>query len=267
MPANTASVHPTVTPRSQLPSAAALPGTTDHQPADELADDVNAVNSVQHAIRAGVAKHDLGYADRVVAQFGEYEQTHLTPDIDAFRTALSDTDQYLTEEFEAHFQDLESILWDRVQWYEKLNRGEWRDSIDDIADRAQTLKRSDSRLEVMTVAATSDAEQHPSAATTFRVDDLGRAPGAFGYELPHSFLGVYNAEKGSRYPFVPWYGTVVCTCPYKQQNAHMPGCKHELFAAAVSNADRYTAQLRALPSPYSQLVSGYGRRLLRDLFE
>jgi hypothetical protein len=228
--------------------------------------EANAVNSVQHAIRAAVANEGLGAASPTVERFGSYEREHLHPDLGAFRAELSDADQYMVDVFEEKFTQLERELDDREAWYEKLVAGQWGHSIDDIVTRATTLRADGSRLEVVTVGTAPDARRHPDASACVHVSSLETPLSAFGFEPPHTFLAVYNAEKDSRYPFIPWYGTIVCTCPFKQQNPHMPCCKHELFAAAVDHQQHGAKAGANLPQPYTQIVSPLGRRFRKDIF-
>ena len=106
-------LHETITPPQDLPPQAAIPGTARHEPVDETASEVDAVNSVQHAIRAAVANEGLGAAPPTVEQFGSYEREHLLPDLDAFRAELSDADQYMVDVFEEKFAQLERELDNR----------------------------------------------------------------------------------------------------------------------------------------------------------
>jgi len=260
-------LHETITPPQDLPPQAAIPGTARHEPVDETASEVDAVNSVQHAIRAAVANEGLGAAPPTVEQFGSYEREHLLPDLDAFRAELSDADQYMVDVFEEKFAQLERELDNRKGWYEKLVTGQWGHSIDDIVTRATDLRAAGSCLEVVTVAPAPDARRHPDASARLPPSNLETPLDAFGFEPPHTFLAVYNAQKDSQYPLIPWYGTIVCTCPFKQQNPHMPCCKHELFAAAVDH-QQYGANAGAnLPQPYAQIVSPLGCRLYTDIFD
>jgi hypothetical protein len=258
----TSTLHESVTPSHELPPQAAIPGTARHEPVDESESGANAVNSVQHAIRAAVATDGLEAASPTVERFASYEQAELLPDLDTFRAKLTNADQYLVDVFDNAFTTLEAELADRYAWYEKLVAGDWGHSIDAIATRAADLRHADSRLEVLTVTTSPGSDRHPDGAARLPADAFDTPIGQFGLEPPHTFLGIYNAEKASRYPFIPWYGTVVCTCPFKQQNPHMPCCKHELFAASINHQ-----QSRSLPHPYLQLVSPLGRRFYADLYE
>lgn len=263
--AHTTSLHETLTPSHELPPQTAIPGTARHEPVDETAREANAVNSVQHALRAAVSKKGLDAAHTAVERFGSYERDTLLPDINAIRAEFSDADQYVRSVTDTHLQRIEDELDEREAWYRNLVRGEWGHSITDIADRARDLRHTASSLEIITVKATASSPEHPDATATIPAGELTTPLSEFGFDAPHTFLAVHNSDKGSRYPFIPWYGTVVCTCPFKQNNPHMPCCKHELFAATVDDARHGASHLRKLPTPYTRLVSPLGRRYYRDL--
>jgi len=86
---------------------------------------------------------------------------------------------------------------------EKLFAGDWGHSIEAIATRAANLRYAGSRLDFLTVTASTRSDLHPEAAARLPTDAYDTPIGQFGFEPPYTLLGMYNAEKASRYPFIP----------------------------------------------------------------
>lgn len=247
--------------KSNLPPQAHLPKMSNHEPYTGNNKGITGVNSVQHAIRAGVAENGLEEVERVVANFGEFEAERMFPDVDEFRTSVEQCDQFVRESLDTPIQRIEEVLEERQSWYNALLNGEYGHAISVPVDNAKELRRGSTGVEVAKVTVSED----PTSKGKLHVSELPVSPTAFGYELPHTFYAAVNVSKESRYPLVPWYGTVVCLCHFKQspRNKHLPCCKHEL--AIVDKVSKNNRRLRELPNHYSKLVSPYGRRLYRDL--
>lgn len=252
--------------RDAFPGPAYAPESLSHQPANEDTQP-DAVNSVQHAIRTAVSAKGVSGAEQMVRQFGEYEADVLLPDVDELKTEFDSADQYISTTVESDLNSIQNKLQERRAWYDKLLRGEWGVSIEDIQSKAETLSRNQSELILVVISESPAIETPDWVDTTLTPDDIHRSPEAFGYELPHAFLAVENGRKdNSIYPLVPWYGTVVCTCHAKQNMSFMPCCKHELFAANRTSDATYTPP-KQLPERYRRIVSPTGNRLYADIVE
>lgn len=224
------------------------------------------MNSVQHAIRAAVADESIGAAELTVGQFLTYERDHLTPDLDRFKKELAQSDQYVRESLRPHVQRMEGELNDREEWYQKLLDGDWGTSISDVQDKARRLQRSFGSVITVVISTDTSIETPDWVDQTLTPDEIHMSPKEFGYDLPHAFMAVRNSDKGSIYPLVPWYGTIVCTCYGKQNKAYMPCCKHEVFAANHLSRDTHTVT-KQLPERYRRIVSPKGTRLRTDMQE
>lgn len=255
--------HRTITDRTALPPQAYHPSSHHHEPLSETDDGPNTVNAVQHVLRAAVADQQrLSAATGVVSSFGPFEAAELLPDFEDLKAALETADQYMADQLRPHIGEMEAKVEQRKEWYDSLIDGEWGPSMTDVVQRAQNIYNANSEFAHVTVSRSTNIDIPPFVDTILSPSDLARSPEAFGYELPHTFLAVNNAQKpDSIYPFVPWFGTVVCLCHAKQEQAFMPCCKHELFAAYTHGKHPGTTP-NQLPDPYTRIVAPAGRRLL-----
>ena len=259
------SPHETLVSRYELPGAAHHPNSAHHDSENVgTGDGPTGVNSIQHAIRAGIAERGLREAKSVIKSFGPFERDELLPDFGPIRAELETADTYMQNEIGEHLDDIDDVLDRRERWYEALITGDYGFEIGDEIKKARKLKQTGSRIIAVTIDV-SNADQAPFAARTINPNDIHYSPTRFGYDLPHTYLAVNNGGKsGSIYPLVPWYGIVVCTCYAKQNQDHAPACKHELFAVdAIYNENQSAPS--GLPRHYQRLVHEEGRNLYHRL--
>lgn len=99
----------------------------------------------------------------------------------------------------------------------------------------------------------------PAEDTEFTPDDCihvdncdGREPSEFGFTLPMPAI-ICHSGSGSRYPFVPWCGTVTCTCP-TDNDPTATLCKHEIMALEYHHHE-WPPENIELPPRYTRLFS------------
>lgn len=68
---------------------------------------------------------------------------------------------------------------------------------------------------------------HVILSEAFIKTETNTYPSRVGFTLPQQFLAARSASRAFYHLFLPWYGTIMCTCEYATQPS-VPLCKHEV---------------------------------------
>lgn len=110
-----------------------------------------------------------------------------------------------------------------------------------------------------------------SKTTVFASELAGVRPHEMGYGYPLKILAWYGdgSNSGSKYAFVPWYGSVTCTCERRQQEQKYtyPVCEHEIQAMILKHNDKLVRDADDVPPRYKRFVPKREYNMFREEFK
>jgi hypothetical protein len=273
------------TENETLPAAAFHPSTDDFD-GETIPREINAVSSIEHLLRVALSlggrDNGLELAEKAVEHQKQYEKNNLFDDFTVDRSYKEDSnDPWLRNTLDEHSDKIQAILNEkkemvdrRIEWYDEKVMEQLRKVFNNAEDvifegefRTVIVTQNSTHSDIVTDVE-RDEEGHPvlceksardmmGGETDLRVD-VDSLDGTdirdFGYELPIELL-VCESESGSMYPFIPWCGTVVCTCAWKHDNPVSTLCKHEVAALIQHAEDDFYPDGINIPARYKRLIN------------
>lgn len=245
--------------RYELPPKAYHP-SDDRHPGADVREELWTVGRVEQRLRVDFAlggrANGIDFAEETVERQRKYEEENVFTD-DPLEERLEHADPFLTQEFlsSRDNNEIEKFRW---EWYDQMFdllksvHGRALDIVTDMSSttsfRVHTIVDDDGVIGPYSSDHRSRYNGH-DGHTNFK---------DHGFDLPVEVI-VCESGSGNEYPFVPWYGTLICTCHHKIKNTRVPLCKHELAAlmfAAEENLqipDSLDPQFRRLASQEAYL--------------
>lgn len=220
--------------------------------------EADAVSGVEQLLRVAIAidgEHSRDLAKKAIECQREHEEKNIYPLIERNRQRINESnDVWLQNQINPLIEQQEKIIRRRNDWYDddvltRLNDKIQR-AIDMLHGNGDTVT-----FDTATIINTSD--HNLPNDTTIHTDELSDeiAPlSEFGFELPINTV-ICTSPSGNKYPFVPWFGTTVCTGPSKHQKGVTTLCKHEVAALIKFSQDEFEPEGVDIPQRFNRLVA------------
>jgi hypothetical protein len=222
----------------------------------------NSVSALEQYLRVAIAvagKHWTGLelAQKAVEYQREYEKEHVFSDFTVDRSRISESDDvWLSHELDGLCDRMQEIYNEekrvyarRMDWYNDTVMSDLRDKINRVSKMADVMFMG---IRVVN----DDVENTENTEHGYYQKSLAGTPiTKFGYNKPVDVIACVSPDSGNLYPFVPWYGTTVCTCPYKHEYPVSTLCKHELAALVQYSRDKYDPGGVSVPERFKRLMN------------
>lgn len=258
-----------ITTDPDMPAASYHPSHDDFEQPHLGEDDPAAVTEVEQLIRVafsiGGLQNGTDLAFKAAAFQKEYEAENVVSDFTVDRSHIEESNDVFAKQKLNEFADKrqetlneEKEWWDkREYWYDEIIRGERSEpkSIRAKVKKANSMLTDGVTFKTVEIVADGDASgPHEVADRRLPYPDAAHDIREFGFEPPITVTVCESADSGNLYPFVPWFGTTVCTCR-TQDAGPATLCKHELAALIQYARDKYDPDGPSVPERFKRLVS------------
>lgn len=225
---------PEATSKYELPLRAHHPSDDQH-PGPDVENELFTLGDVEQRLRVDFITHGgdnvLEYVERTIERQRTFEQDHVFTN-DPLGQRLKHADPFLEDQLQSSRSD-DDIEMNRRNWYDNM--------YDNISSRLESATESigwkvnqqgdETGFEVYTITdGTGDTGQYSHSNILGHdqfsgITDFDSA----GFTYPLEAV-VCQSSSGSKYAYLPWYGTIICTCQDKINEWRVPICKHEIAA-------------------------------------